>query len=74
MFEDEAHPASLASRPRSIEREFAVRLVQEHLDSEGPRQLVVTHAEEHELVWIVCHQSPEYVRTGEALGEYPNGK
>ncbi|MGP3975881.1 YrhB domain-containing protein [Streptomyces sp. 8N114] len=49
-----------------IEREFAVRLVQEHLDREGARKLVVTHAEEHELVWIVYYQVPEYVRTGDS--------
>ncbi|MER5435774.1 YrhB domain-containing protein [Streptomyces sp. NPDC002588] len=48
-----------------IDREFAVRLVEAHLERESPGQLRVTHVEEHELAWIVSYQSAEYVRTGD---------
>ncbi|MGW7552786.1 YrhB domain-containing protein [Streptomyces rimosus] len=48
-----------------IEREFAMRTVQEFLDHENPGQLLVTGAEEHELVWIVTFQSAEFVRSGD---------
>lgn len=48
-----------------IEREFAMRTVQEILDHENPGRLLVTGAEEHELVWIVSFQSAEFVRSGD---------
>ncbi|RLV10567.1 hypothetical protein CTZ27_04240 [Streptomyces griseocarneus] len=51
-----------------IEREFAIRVVQEELDRRYEERLgwlVVTEAEEHELVWIVFYMSAEYVRTGD---------
>ncbi|MFQ6199488.1 YrhB family protein [Streptomyces sp. NPDC000405] len=48
-----------------IDREFAIRLAQEHLDRQYSGWLVVTEAEEHELVWIVYCQTEEYVRTGD---------
>ncbi|RSO09330.1 hypothetical protein DMH18_18080 [Streptomyces sp. WAC 06783] len=48
-----------------IERESAMRTVQEILDHENPGQLLVTGAEEHELVWIVSFQSAEFVRSGD---------
>ncbi|KWT58986.1 hypothetical protein ADL21_26380 [Streptomyces albus subsp. albus] len=47
-----------------IERESAMRTVQEILDLEDPGRLLVTGAEEHELVWIVSFQSAEFVRSG----------
>ena len=54
-----------------IERETAARLVQEELERRhgrapaGPNKvrMVVTHVEEHELVWMVHYQSEEFVRT-----------
>jgi hypothetical protein len=54
-----------------IEREAAIRMVQEELDRSFAMRLLVTGAEEHELVWIVFYQSEEYVQTrdpGAALG------
>lgn len=48
-----------------IDREFAVRAAQEDLDRRYSGQLVVSGAEEHELVWIVYYQSAEYLRTGD---------
>jgi hypothetical protein len=54
-----------------IEREAAVQMVQEELDRSFAMRLVVTHVEEHELVWLVHYQSEEFVRTrnwGAALG------
>ncbi|WUD71191.1 YrhB family protein [Streptomyces sp. NBC_00510] len=49
-----------------IEREDAVRRVQEHLDRCFPGRMAVVEAEEHELVWVVVYQSAEYVRSGDA--------
>ncbi|MFI2299581.1 YrhB domain-containing protein [Actinacidiphila glaucinigra] len=49
-----------------IEREEAVRRVQEHLDLHFPGRMGVVEAEEHELAWIVLYQSAEYVRTGDS--------
>ncbi|MGZ2359324.1 YrhB family protein [Streptomyces sp. 372A] len=55
-----------------IEREAAVRLVEEQLEREhrewaarGVEQpaVAVGHVEEHELVWIVSWQSVDYLRT-----------
>ncbi|MCC3770767.1 YrhB domain-containing protein [Streptomyces sp. UNOC14_S4] len=46
-----------------IEREFAIRVVQEELDRKYAGRLVVDEVEEHELVWIVHYASVEYVRT-----------
>ncbi|TWE15228.1 YrhB domain-containing protein [Kitasatospora atroaurantiaca] len=48
-----------------IEREFAIRAAQEDLDRRFSGRLVVTKAEEHELVWIVYYQTAEYLRTGD---------
>ncbi|MFF7339871.1 YrhB domain-containing protein [Streptomyces sp. NPDC008163] len=57
-----------------IEREEAVRLVEEQLEREhrawlakGVEQpaVAVAGAEEHELVWIVSWQSVDYLRTGD---------
>jgi hypothetical protein len=45
-----------------IEREAAIRAVQEELDRSFAIRLLVTDAEEHELVWIVFYQSEEFVR------------
>ncbi|MFI6013262.1 YrhB domain-containing protein [Streptomyces sp. NPDC051243] len=56
-----------------IEREAAVRIVEEELDREHQMwsargvdlaRVTVVDVEEHELVWIVYWQSDEYVRTG----------
>ncbi|WP_199571741.1 YrhB domain-containing protein [Streptomyces murinus] len=56
-----------------IEREAAVRLVEEELAREDrkwsalgvdTKRTVVTDVEEHELVWIVRWQSEVFVRTG----------
>ncbi|UJB45645.1 YrhB domain-containing protein [Streptomyces sp. A1-5] len=55
-----------------IEREAAVRIVEDELDRENQRwsamgvesiRAIVMHVEEHELVWKVYVQSEEYVRT-----------
>ncbi|MEU6241081.1 YrhB domain-containing protein [Streptomyces sp. NPDC047024] len=55
-----------------IERDAAIRIVEEQLEREDQRsraigndatRTVVTHVEEHELVWIVSWQSEEFVRT-----------
>ncbi|MEU4039921.1 YrhB domain-containing protein [Streptomyces collinus] len=55
-----------------IERETAVRIVEEELDRENqkwaargvaPIRTTVLHVEEHELVWKVYWQSEEYART-----------
>ncbi|WP_405550094.1 YrhB domain-containing protein [Streptomyces microflavus] len=55
-----------------IERETALRIVEEELDRENqkwtaigvdPLRTTVLHAEEHELVWKVYWQSEEYART-----------
>ncbi|MFJ3728893.1 YrhB domain-containing protein [Streptomyces sp. NPDC090045] len=55
-----------------IERETAVRIVEEELDREdqkwaargvAPVPTTVLHVEEHELVWKVYWQSEEYART-----------
>ncbi|MEU4098116.1 YrhB domain-containing protein [Streptomyces sp. NPDC026673] len=48
-----------------IEREEAVRRVQDHLDRLWPGRMAVVDAEEHELAWVVLYQSAEYVRTGD---------
>ncbi|GGW54394.1 YrhB domain-containing protein [Streptomyces griseoloalbus] len=57
-----------------IERETAVRIVQEELDREEQKwsalgvdvvRAAVARVEEHELVWIVHWQSAEFVRTGQ---------
>ncbi|MFD3475976.1 YrhB domain-containing protein [Streptomyces sp. NPDC058695] len=57
-----------------IERETAVRIVEEELDRENqqwaargvaPMRTTVLHVEEHELVWKVYWQSEEYARTGD---------
>lgn len=48
-----------------INREDAVRRVQEHLDRLWPGRMAVVEAEEHELAWVVVYQSAEYVRTGD---------
>lgn len=57
-----------------IERDAAIRIVEEQLAREDQEQLArglapipvtVTDAERHELVWIVRYQSAEYVRTGD---------
>ncbi|KOU90248.1 hypothetical protein ADK92_35730 [Streptomyces sp. XY533] len=57
---------------RVIERETAVRIVEEELDRENqkwaargvaPIRTTVLHVEEHELVWKVYWQSEEYART-----------
>ncbi|MDH6436945.1 hypothetical protein M2158_005486 [Streptomyces sp. SAI-144] len=55
-----------------IEREAAVRAVEEQLEREYQQwravsadamRMAVVHVEEHELVWIVYWQSEEFVRT-----------
>ncbi|MCX5254918.1 YrhB family protein [Streptomyces canus] len=55
-----------------IEREAAVRAVEEQLEREYQQwralsadamRMAVVHVEEHELVWIVFWQSEEFVRT-----------
>ncbi|MER5893356.1 YrhB domain-containing protein [Streptomyces sp. NPDC001876] len=55
-----------------IERQTAVRIVEEELDCENqkwaargvaPIRTTVLHVEEHELVWKVYWQSEEYART-----------
>ncbi|OEJ35217.1 YrhB domain-containing protein [Streptomyces subrutilus] len=55
-----------------IERETAVRIVEEELDRENqkwaalgvePVSTTVLHVQEHELVWKVYWQSEEYART-----------
>lgn len=55
-----------------IERDTAVRTVEEELDHDYRRQLsagldplrmAVSHTERHELVWIVSWTSEEYLRT-----------
>ncbi|WP_329432715.1 YrhB family protein [Streptomyces sp. NBC_01280] len=55
-----------------IERETAVRIVEEELERENrkwaalgvdPIRTAVLHVEEHELVWKVYWQSDEYART-----------
>ncbi|GLP69181.1 hypothetical protein TUSST3_58040 [Streptomyces sp. TUS-ST3] len=57
---------------RVIERETAVRIVEEELDRENQRwaalgvdpvRTTVLHVAEHELVWKVYWQSEEYART-----------
>ncbi|MEU7576689.1 YrhB domain-containing protein [Streptomyces sp. NPDC041068] len=65
--------AAMGNAARVIDREAAVRIVEEEL--EGPNQawaalgvdsmrMAVAGVEEHELVWIVYWQTEEYVRTG----------
>ncbi|MFE0630016.1 YrhB domain-containing protein [Streptomyces sp. NPDC058864] len=49
-----------------IEREEAVRRVQEYLDLHFPGRMAVVEAEEHELAWVVLYQSAEYARTGDS--------
>jgi hypothetical protein len=65
-----AGPARDAARV--IEREAAVRTVEEQLErdyqqwravSVDAMRMAVVRIEEHELVWIVCWQSEEFVRT-----------
>ncbi|MER6620965.1 YrhB domain-containing protein [Streptomyces sp. NPDC000931] len=55
-----------------IEREAAVRTVEEQLERDYQRwravnadavRMAVTRVEEHELVWIVSWQSEDFVRT-----------
>ncbi|MER6845596.1 YrhB domain-containing protein [Streptomyces platensis] len=55
-----------------IDRDAAVRLVEEELERDHQRELawgldpmrmVVAHVREHELVWIVAWTSEEYLRT-----------
>lgn len=55
-----------------IERDTAVRIVEEELEHDYQRQLsagldplrmAVSHTERHELVWIVSWTSEEYLRT-----------
>ncbi|MFI5757701.1 YrhB domain-containing protein [Streptomyces sp. NPDC051569] len=55
-----------------IEREAAVRIVEEELERDyqrelsaglDPMRMAVAHVEEHELVWIVAWTSEEYLRT-----------
>ncbi|MFI2371704.1 YrhB domain-containing protein [Streptomyces sp. NPDC018833] len=55
-----------------IEREVAVRIVEEELDRKYEKwsaagvasmRMSVVHVEEHELVWIIDWQSEEFVRT-----------
>ncbi|WP_031094429.1 MULTISPECIES: YrhB domain-containing protein [unclassified Streptomyces] len=55
-----------------IEREVAVRTVEEQLErdyqqwramSADAKRMAIVHVEEHELVWIVSWQSEEFVRT-----------
>ncbi|MFI5666442.1 YrhB domain-containing protein [Streptomyces sp. NPDC051704] len=63
---------SMVDAARVIERETAVRIVEEELDREdqkwaargvAPVPKTVLHVEEHELVWKVYWQSEEYART-----------
>ncbi|MFD4743246.1 YrhB domain-containing protein [Streptomyces virginiae] len=63
---------SMVDAARVIERETAVRIVEEELDREAqewaargvaPVPTTVLHVEEHELVWKVYWQSEEYART-----------
>ncbi|WP_457492870.1 YrhB domain-containing protein [Streptomyces sp. P5_D11] len=65
-------PGSIVDAARVIERETAVRIVEEELDRENqkwtalgvePVRTTVLHVEEHELVWKVYWQSEEYART-----------
>jgi hypothetical protein len=65
---------SIVDAARVIERETAVRIVEEELDRENqqwaargvaPMRTTVLHVEEHELVWKVYWQSEEYARTGD---------
>ncbi|WP_432158148.1 YrhB domain-containing protein [Streptomyces sp. bgisy153] len=55
-----------------IERDAAVRIVEEELEREYQRELAarpepmrmaVSHVEQHELAWVVCWTSEEYLRT-----------
>ncbi|MFE4830775.1 YrhB domain-containing protein [Streptomyces sp. NPDC056672] len=55
-----------------IEREAAVRTVEEQLESDYQQwravstdavRMAVVHVEEHELVWIVSWQSEQFART-----------
>ncbi|MER5562122.1 YrhB domain-containing protein [Streptomyces sp. NPDC002506] len=48
-----------------IDREYAIRAAQLDLDHRYAGRLIVSGAEEHELVWIVYYQSAEYLRTGD---------
>ncbi|MFC7895533.1 YrhB domain-containing protein [Streptomyces sp. NPDC057381] len=57
---------------RVIERDAAVRIVEEELERDHQRQLAagmepmrmaVAHVEQHELVWVVSWTSEEYLRT-----------
>ncbi|MFI1359454.1 YrhB domain-containing protein [Streptomyces sp. NPDC020898] len=61
--------------PRVVDREAAVRVVEEELERErqkwsalgvDPVRVVVAHVREHELVWLVSCQSEEFVRTGDS--------
>lgn len=49
----------------TIDREYAVRLVEAQLARDVPPMSLVVGVREHELVWIVSYQSAEYVRTGD---------
>ncbi|WP_405820137.1 YrhB family protein [Streptomyces sp. NBC_01390] len=64
---------SAETGPRVVEREDAVRIVEEELAREyekwsaldvDPARVVVARVEEHELVWLVHCQSEEFLRTG----------
>ncbi|MFE7788637.1 YrhB domain-containing protein [Streptomyces sp. NPDC057460] len=55
-----------------IEREAAVRIVEEQLERDyqrelstglNPMRMAVAHVEQHELVWIVSWTSEKYLRT-----------
>ncbi|WP_349632527.1 YrhB domain-containing protein [Streptomyces lydicamycinicus] len=56
-----------------MERDAAVRLVEEELERDyqrelsaglDPMRMAVAHVREHELAWIVSWTSEEYLRTG----------
>ncbi|MGW2402141.1 YrhB domain-containing protein [Kitasatospora sp. NPDC001664] len=50
-----------------IDREYARHLAQEDLDLKFEGRFVVSGVEEHELVWIVHYQTPEYLRTRDPM-------
>jgi hypothetical protein len=61
---------------RVIERDTAIRIVEEELEltyqrqlSAGldPQRMAVAHVEQHELAWIVSYQSEEWLRTRDFL-------
>ncbi|MEY9843072.1 hypothetical protein ABH940_000120 [Streptacidiphilus sp. BW17] len=58
-----ARVATVGDPSPVIEREAALRMVQDELDRSFTMRLLVTGAEEHELVWIVYYQSEEFVLT-----------